>query len=595
MDLLPLRRRPLAPDESAVSEIVGSSLILSITVVLFSVIIVWVSTLEGPDEKRFVDLDGSLAVTGAGGTITIIHSGGENLYENLTFIQLFLNDTPSKLNLSVGGVGTTWEMGETWTYNSATIGTNTKVEIRVIEQSSELNQILLSIVLQSGNLAGVNDPAIHMAWSSPDTVTADGATTFCILAYATDVDGNLNTSKAGSVNLAAVGGAAAVTLSDPDGDGTYTTSDQTLAKNVDPGQYKLTLTFTDATGRTDTTKVVLKVRALDLVYTRSDTVIALLEPPSWSSSSTVQATDGGSAYTALAVGDSDNDNDNDTAAGTAGGAVHHWANDGSWTRTVVATPGSQINELIMLDIDGDSKDDILVGTAGGSVILYDAGTAWAATTLDATLGAVHALAVADMDGDTDLDVVVGTASKVELIRNDGGGTWTLQTPIDNAVGAEVHSLALGAFDNTNANNDVVAGTSDAKLIMYRSGGAWSKGNIDGNVGPSANVDAIATADLEGDGDLELVVGTNGSLVIRYERTGTAWDSWSKGTIDSTAGGGIVDIAIAEVNGDGNLDVVVGAGTRLHWYANDHVWSRTTVTTLEGNVGRLAVGEVNYRA
>ena len=408
MDLLPLRRRPLAPDESAVSEIVGSSLILSITVVLFSVIIVWVSTLEGPDEKRFVDLDGSLAVTGAGGTIPIIHSGGENLYENLTFIQLFLNDTPSKLNLSVGGVGTTWEMGETWTYNSATIGTNTKVEIRVIEQSSELNQILLSIVLQSGNLAGVNDPAIHMAWSSPDTVTADGATTFCILAYATDVDGNLNTSKAGSVNLAAVGGAAAVTLSDPDGDGTYTTSDQTLAKNVDPGQYKLTLTFTDATGRTDTTKVVLKVRALDLVYTRSDTVIALLEPPSWSSSSTVQATDGGSAYTALAVGDSDNDNDNDTAAGTAGGAVHHWANDGSWTRTVVATPGSQINELIMLDIDGDSKDDILVGTAGGSVILYDAGTAWAATTLDATLGAVHALAVADMDGDTDLDVVVGT-------------------------------------------------------------------------------------------------------------------------------------------------------------------------------------------
>ena len=58
--------------------------------------------------------------------------------------------------------------------------------------------------------------------------------------------------------------------------------------------------------------------------------------------------------------------------------------------------------------------------------------------------------------------------------------------------------------------------------------------------------------------------------------------------------GFVDVVIVEVNGDGNQDIVVAAGTKLHWYSNDQLWSRTTITTLGGNAGRLAVGEVSYR-
>ena len=593
------RRPQLAHDESAVSEIVGSSLILAITVVLFSVLIIWVATLDGPDEKRFVDLDASLTVTGAGGTLTITHSGGESLWDNLTFVQLFLNDTVSNLNLSGGGVGVKWEMGETWTYSSASIAANTRVELRVIEQSAELNQILLITVLQSGTLGGANAPAIHLGWTTPDTITADGSSVFRVKAYATDVDGNLNLNQAGKVDLSSLGGSASEKLSDPDGDGTYTTAAQTVPKNITGGRYQLTLTFTDATARTATAKVVLKVRSVDLVYARSDTLQALLEPPAWSSSDQIQATGGGSSYTAVALGDVDLDGDRDTAAGTAGGGVHYFANNASWPQTVVATLGSQINELLMTDLDGDTKTEILVGTADGRVIEYNLRSgAWTATVLDNTLGVVHALAVADIDGDLDIDVVAGTASKVEWISNDGGGVWTLQTPIDGAVGAEVHSLVTGAFDSSDANTDVVAGTNNAMVYLYASGGVWTRSSIDSSVGPSAQVEALAAADLDGDGDLDLVAGTNGSVLIRYMRTGVPSSSWTKKTIDGAAGGGaagIVDLTIIEVNGDGNLDIVVAAGTKLHWYANDQLWSRTTITTLSSSAGRLAVGEVSYRA
>ena len=592
------RRRPLASDESGVSEIVGSSLILAITVVLFSVIILWVATLDGPDEKRFVDLDASLTVTGAGGTVTITHSGGESLRDNLTFVQLILNSTVSNLNLSSGGVGAKWEMGETWTYSTASIGTTTRVELRVIEESNELNQILLIMVLQTGTLGGANDPAIHLTWSDPDTITADGASVFSIKAYATDVDGNLGLNQAGKVDLSPVGGSASQKLSDPDGDGTYTTAALTVPQNITAGLHKLTLTFTDASARTAMAKVVLKVSAVDLVYARSDTLQALEEPTAWSTTDDIQAAGGGSSYTALDLGDVDLDGDRDVAAGTAGGAVHYYPNNATWPQTVVAGLGSQINELLMVDLDGDTKTEIVVGTADGRVIEYNLRSgAWVATTLDNTLGAVHALATADMDGDLDTDVVAGTATKVEWISNDGGGVWTLQTPIDNAVGAQVHSLALGAFDASDANTDVVAGTNGDIIYLYASGGAWTRTALDGNVGNLAQVEALVAVDLEGDGDLDIVAGTNGSVVISYLRTGAASSAWTKRTVDGAAGGGaagIVGLDIVEVDGDGNLDIVVAAGTRLHWYANDQLWTRTTITTLAGNAGALALGEVSYR-
>src|SRR2546425_4325512 len=70
--------------ESGVSEVVGTILILAMTVVLFSGIILWVSNFPTPKASIRLDMDGKLipiyqAGVWKGVNVTIEHKGGESL------------------------------------------------------------------------------------------------------------------------------------------------------------------------------------------------------------------------------------------------------------------------------------------------------------------------------------------------------------------------------------------------------------------------------------------------------------------------------------------------------------------------------------
>src|SRR5437660_1945577 len=74
----------LREDESGVSEVIGTILILAMTVVLFSTIIIWVTNIPTPTAQSRLDMESTMnpvIVAGAedGVNITVRHLGGDRL------------------------------------------------------------------------------------------------------------------------------------------------------------------------------------------------------------------------------------------------------------------------------------------------------------------------------------------------------------------------------------------------------------------------------------------------------------------------------------------------------------------------------------
>src|SRR3990170_1699137 len=173
--------------DSGVSEVIGTILILAMTVVLFASIIIWVSTLPTPPASTRVDMDGSLspiyddAVAWAGANITIQHRGGESLTSHKTEILLVVErgaaidsetlrtrGTVSGLPYGIDGPDLDWDAGERWSYTNYSILADDRVSVLVIDFVK--SQIVWNEPLRPP--LGVYPPLFLEKWLDGDVATA---------------------------------------------------------------------------------------------------------------------------------------------------------------------------------------------------------------------------------------------------------------------------------------------------------------------------------------------------------------------------------------------------------------------------------------
>ncbi len=277
-------------------------------------------------------------------------------------------------------------------------------------------------------------------------------------------------------------------------------------------------------------------------------------------------------------------------------------------------PESRLGGSIALgDINGDGELDMLVSGATGqetlSLLNMGGGKFEHNYCIDfeEDFGAEDwDLELLDWDDDGDLDLLVasgGVESKIgdefyadRLYLNDGTGDFIREW---DTVISEVYesTSVLAPFDyDSDGDLDIFAGVrtlpgkypySGPSTLWKNNEGVYSQINFD-----IGRVSAAEWADIDNDGDSDLVVSREWDLpVILFNEEGELVLSDS-GLIDSSLSGLWSSMGVADLNGDGRLDIVLGnLGLNTEYLASEEEPMRLWYPTSKD--GRLRLIETLF--
>ncbi|MGD8328976.1 MAG: VCBS repeat-containing protein [Acidobacteriota bacterium] len=315
-----------------------------------------------------------------------------------------------------------------------------------------------------------------------------------------------------------------------------------------------------------------------------------------------------SGYNAPAFGDLDDDGDNDLLVGALGGAY----NPNSTTidnflfleqkspDTFDVVTRRFVSQLdvgsetfpTFADLDGDGDLDLLIGNkiqpddneTGKLFRFENIGTPAEPRfrlrgAMPQFTGQYHfAPAVGDLDGDGDLDMIMGTwQDAMWLVINEGNADaprWAIadEAAVTLSRGRNA-TPTLGDIDG-DGDLDLFVGESSGDINFYRNDGGASAPEFVLVSDKFGNIDAgrrsVPTlVDIDGDGDLDLVIGSEADGLMLYRNDGSATapefvrdESFAPAVHPFSAP------AFADVDGDGDVDLFVGGiGGGLLYYEN----------------------------
>ncbi|MEM9410168.1 MAG: FG-GAP-like repeat-containing protein [Planctomycetota bacterium] len=222
----------------------------------------------------------------------------------------------------------------------------------------------------------------------------------------------------------------------------------------------------------------------------------------------------GGSPQSVKVGDMDGDLDNDIAIVSISDRTGRiFINDGSGTFAPTFTYDTLVGprDVELVDVDDDSDLDFLVLNDQSSesiTVLLNNGDVSFPTNYEFVMGfddVPDSLSLADVDGDSDLDIVTTdqSSSGINVLFNDGDGF--IEADVGYTVGSFPRAVALADF-NDDGLPDIAASTcvNDMVSILFNIGNGLFE--LDAQYfAIGTGLSDIATEDIDGDGDIDLVV------------------------------------------------------------------------------------------
>jgi hypothetical protein len=293
----------------------------------------------------------------------------------------------------------------------------------------------------------------------------------------------------------------------------------------------------------------------------------------------------------VAVGDANNDGQNELIIGQdQWGSVEGYTASGTklWS---INNPEHGVQGLAVGDPHGDGTNKIIWGagaTSSGADTLF-VGNAKSQTIeyrgLD--LDGWFRVAVGDLNGDGRLEMVI-TSGTTES-GYEGGVVYVLDCLTRRLIGKfnapdsfRIEQVAIGQVDGDATREIILLGSGSIHVfdgVTFAE--KWSGGGSGCCSSPQINTNALVVGDVNGDGVDEIIYATTDNKV-QVLNGATPFIEYTSDVLD----GSVSDIAVADLDGDGVLDLVVATYNGVYVFKTSD-WSQRTHLTLNSTYRRIA--------
>lgn len=256
-----------------------------------------------------------------------------------------------------------------------------------------------------------------------------------------------------------------------------------------------------------------------------------------------------------------------------------------WREIIIDEPGN-METAILVDLNGDGQQDVLPNIMNGEPGWYQfrsdpglpSGAEWRKRELPKELAAAG-IGAGDIDGDGRCDVVgrMGWAQQPDAPTSD----WTFHAEfdlVDPGIPILVHDL------DGDGDMDLIYGIGHNYGVYWleqerdaTGRRVWSKHEIDRSF---SQAHVVLLGDLNGDGMMELITGKryyahNGNdpggkdpKCLYWYDFDRATRQWTRHVIQEGGPAGVgTSSVVADLDGDGDLDLVCPGKSGLYWFEN----------------------------
>ncbi|QPG62359.1 DUF4347 domain-containing protein [Pseudomonas sp. BIGb0427] len=274
----------------------------------------------------------------------------------------------------------------------------------------------------------------------------------------------------------------------------------------------------------------------------------------------------------------------------------------SWSTGSAPLSGTTIaagSRVVVGDFDNDGDADILYQTGGnGSLWAFARSNGNGSFTLQSLAQSPFAglslpdhtgsnYHVADFDGDGDLDVLAGVNSTTgTYLRNDGGSFSSQSTASFPAPAAGSRMLAADFDNDGDADLLYQTGANGTGFAYARSNGngtftllTLAQSPFAGLTLPDHNGSNYYAADIDGDGDIDVLAGSNATTGVYLRNDGASFSSQSTASFPAPAAFGRMVLADFDSDGDADILYQTGGNGTAFAYARSNGDGTFTLQTL----------------
>jgi hypothetical protein len=263
--------------------------------------------------------------------------------------------------------------------------------------------------------------------------------------------------------------------------------------------------------------------------------------------------------------------------------------DPSWTASDIATSADGARSVFAADMDHDGDMDILSASQIDNTIAWyendgAADPSWTASDIATSAASAYSVFAADMDNDGDMDVLSASYGDDTIAWYENTATfsfnptWTTLSVNTDADGAE--DIFVADIDGDGDLDIVAALNQDNQVAWYENDGDPSDGGWTHHIikdytdpcGSCGGIEDIFVADIDNDGDLDVISANGGDDDVEWYANSGDGSSWTKHDIVSGEddADGASAVFAADIDNDGDMDIVAAFFmiSKVAWYEND---------------------------